>query len=214
VIKMTHYLYVLSSWSLVAEDAVSEVCRRFGDRLDYDWRIAITDYQGNGPFKREQLEFFYARLEAATGRRMNLGWWREGYDWLVPDRVVAAARSLGATGIEVRLAIARAGLCDGEDITNPSVAIDIACRVSGIARASLQTALNAPETLLWLAESARQFQASGVTLRPAFVLENDLGDRAILSGIWNTEPLSAAITALLTDEESYHSFVASRAPAH
>src|SRR5271155_4567538 len=123
---MTHYLYVLSSWSLVAEDAVSEVRARYGDRLAYDWRIAVTDYGGEGPFKREQLEFFYARLEAATGRHMSLDWWRDGYDWLVPDRVVAAARLLGVTGNDVRLALARAGLCEGRSITELDVAIEIA----------------------------------------------------------------------------------------
>jgi hypothetical protein len=36
MIKITPYLYVLSSWSLVAEDAVREVREYFGDRLDYD----------------------------------------------------------------------------------------------------------------------------------------------------------------------------------
>jgi hypothetical protein len=67
---MTHYLYSLSSWSLVAEEAVAEVRAEFGDDLEYDWRIAVTDYGGSGP--------------------------HENYDWLVPDRVVSGARQHGA----------------------------------------------------------------------------------------------------------------------
>jgi predicted DsbA family dithiol-disulfide isomerase len=210
VIKMTHYLYSLSSWSLVAEEAVAEVRAEFGNDLDYGWRIAVTDYGGKGPFKREQLEFFYARLAAATGRTMNLGWWHEDYDWLVPDRVISAARTHGATNDDVRLAIARAGLYEGRDITDKHAAIEIASRASGIDKATLLSAYDSPKSLLWLMECSEAFKASGVNLRPAFALENDLGDRAVLSGVWTAEPLRTAITALLTDEQSYYSFVANR----
>jgi predicted DsbA family dithiol-disulfide isomerase len=211
MIVMTHYLYVLSSWSLVAEEAVREVRAEFGNRLAYDWRIAVTDYSGAGAFKREKLAFYYARLEEATGVAMNLGWWHESYDWLVPDRTVAAARTLGATGSDVRLALARAGLCDGRNITDRNVACSIAAEASGLDAAALGATYDAPETTLWLMRCSEEFKASGVRLRPAFVLENELGDRVLLSGIWNAEPLRCAIAALSTDEQGYKDFVA-RAP--
>lgn len=210
MIRMTHYLYVLSSWSLVAEKAVDEVRRLFGDRLSYDWRIAVTDYGGTGQLTRDQLDFYYARLEAATGERMNLSWWYDGYNWLVPDRTVAAARILGATGSEVRLALAEAGLRRGERITDVRVALEIASQASGLPVESLETQFHRPETTLLLQHWTRDFEASGVALRPAFQLRNDLGDMVVLSGIWTLEPLKTAIESLLTDEESYIAFTKTR----
>jgi 2-hydroxychromene-2-carboxylate isomerase len=212
MIKMVHYFYTLSSWSLVAEDAVQEVRDRFGDQIEYDWRVAITDYGGAGPYPRAKLQFFYDRLERATGKHINLDWWREGYDWLVPDRVIAAARLLGATGNETRLAIARAGLVDGLSITEIDVAIEVAYRASGIDPRDLRIMLDDPQTMLYLFERSREFEQSGVAVRPAIVMTNDLGDRAVLSGIWNAEPILTAAQALLTDEMSYHEFVRTYRP--
>lgn len=210
MIKMVHYLYILSSWSLVAEAAVSEVRERFGDAIEYDWRIAVTDYGGKGPYARERLQFFYDRLEAATGRHMDLGWWDDGYDWLVPDRVATAARLLGCTGNEARLALAKAGLLDGRKITDLRVAADVASSATDIPAALLAMTANAANTTTCLFEWSREFRASGVALRPAFQLTNDLGDRVVLSGIWNAEPLISAVEALLRDERSYREFVAKR----
>lgn len=206
MIKLTHYLYILSSWSLAAEKAVDEVRRMFGDRLNYDWRIAVTDYDGTGQLTRDELEFFYARLEAITGEPMNLGWWYDGYNWLVPDRTAAAARLLGAGGSEVRLALAEAGLRRGERITDVNVALQLASQASGLSVESLATQFDRPETALLLAQWSREFETSGVKLRPAFQLQNDIGDMVVLSGIWTREPLQTAIEALLADEESYAGF--------
>jgi predicted DsbA family dithiol-disulfide isomerase len=211
VIKLVHYLYVLSSWSFVAEDAVLEARQTFGEALEYDWRIAVTDYGGEGPFAKEQLQFYYDRLEVATGRHMNLEWWRPGYDWLVPDRVVAAARLLGCDNSDVRLALAKAGLQDGIEITDLSNAAEIASAASGISRSSLLKMANDAPTAICLFDWRREFLASGVSLRPAFQITNDLGDRVVLSGIWNAGPLISAIDALLTDERSYYDFVSDRA---
>lgn len=101
MISVTHYVYVLSTRCLVAEDAIAQARAHFGSALSYDWRIAPTDYGANERLTLEQLEFFYARLEASTGQRMSTDWWYEGYDWLVPDRVVVAARRLGCTDSSV-----------------------------------------------------------------------------------------------------------------
>ncbi|MDP9025509.1 MAG: hypothetical protein M3N13_09060 [Candidatus Eremiobacteraeota bacterium] len=207
VVKITHYLYILSSWSFVAEDAMQKVRARFATDLQYEWRIASTDYGGMGRLPRRDLEFYYARLEAATGRAMNLGWWRENYDWLVPDRTAVAARLLGATGSEVRLALAAAGLERGENITHRDTAIAIACSASGLQPAALAAQFDHASTHLAMYAEMQQFRASGVNLRPAFVLENELGDIVALSGIWNVEPLESAVNALLTDEKSYKAFV-------
>jgi hypothetical protein len=47
-----------------------------------------------------------------------------------------------------------------------------------------------------------------VTQRPAFVIESEIGDRAIFSGIATLPPLIAAIDAMLEDLQAYESYAA------
>lgn len=204
MIKLTHYCYTLSSWSLAAEPAVEAVRACFGDRLKYEWRIAVMDYNGGkGAFARGTLEGPYARLRAVTGLPVTLDWWYEGYDWLVPDCVVEAARSLGATTNAVRLALANAGLRGGAQITRPAIALRIAAETSGIDVDALEAVFEAPETITRLHQMSQEFRALSVPLLPAFKLENGIGDTAVLSGLWCAEPLLACAESLHDDEESY-----------
>ena len=47
-----------------------------------------------------------------------------------------------------------------------------------------------------------------VTQRPTFVLENNIGDRAVLSGLVQVAPLAATIDAMLDDAAAYASHAA------
>jgi predicted DsbA family dithiol-disulfide isomerase len=53
-----------------------------------------------------------------------------------------------------------------------------------------------------------KFHALQVTQRPTFVLDSNIGDRAVFSGIWRSEPLVAAIESLLADAAAYASYKA------
>jgi hypothetical protein len=53
-----------------------------------------------------------------------------------------------------------------------------------------------------------EFHALQVTQRPAFLIENSIGDRAVYSGIVRLEPLAAACDALLADQAAYDSWKA------
>jgi predicted DsbA family dithiol-disulfide isomerase len=204
MITVTHYCYTLSTWSLAAEDAVAEIKDRYGDKLDYQWRLAVMHYNGGrGAFADGELEAPYARLEAVTGQRVSLGWWREGYDWTIPDRVVDAARALGATATDVRLALATAGLRQGENITDPDFACSLASRIARIDADALRAEAMGPATMLRLHQSASEFAALGVPFVPAFKLSNAIDDTVVLSGVWRPEPLVACIEGLLKDEEEY-----------
>jgi predicted DsbA family dithiol-disulfide isomerase len=57
-------------------------------------------------------------------------------------------------------------------------------------------------------KSTAEFHAFQVTQRPAFLLENNIGDRAIFSGLVRTAPLVAVIDALLADATAYESYAA------
>jgi len=53
-----------------------------------------------------------------------------------------------------------------------------------------------------------EFHALQVTQRPTFVIESEIGDRAIFSGLATLPPLVAAIDAMLEDLAAYESHAA------
>lgn len=204
MVTLTQYCYTLSTWSLAAEAAIADVRSQFGRDLTYRWRLAALNYNGGkGAFAEGELDAPYARLRSITGQNVSIGWWRDGYDWLVPDRVVEGARALGSTSTDVRLALARAGLHNGEDITNLEVALSIASRVSGLERGILRDAATSPLTLTRLYQMSVEFRDLAVPWLPAFKLTNDINDTVVFSGVWRTEPIRASIEALLADDEEY-----------
>ena len=64
------------------------------------------------------------------------------------------------------------------------------------------------EISAWTAE----FNSYRIDQRPAFVLRSAIGDTAILSGLYRPEPLTAAIDAMIADEDAYTRFAATHGP--
>ena len=57
-------------------------------------------------------------------------------------------------------------------------------------------------------KSSDEFAAMQLSQRPAFLIESDIGDRAVFSGVVRVEPLAAAIEAMLADQAGYDSWKA------
>jgi predicted DsbA family dithiol-disulfide isomerase len=51
--------------------------------------------------------------------------------------------------------------------------------------------------------STAEFHALQITQRPAFVIDTEIGDRAIFSGVVKLEPLAATIDSMLDDAAAY-----------
>jgi len=64
------------------------------------------------------------------------------------------------------------------------------------------------ETEMRVRSSTSAFHALQVTQRPAFVLDSNIGDRAVFSGFWRLEPLVAAVDSMLADAAAYDSYKA------
>lgn len=210
-VTMTYYVDVLSSWCLIAEDAIAKVRKEFGDALTFEWRIA----QLREPFgyTHEQLAWYYRRTEAVTGTRLDPVWLTSTADGSVSaNRAAEAARSLGVVDDRVRLAIARATMLDGKRGCDADVAADVAASASGLDAASLRREMDAPRTAERIRESSEAFAALRVEVRPTFVLKNGINDSAVLSGCWRHDVLRAAIAGLAADEDAYRKFVAESPP--
>jgi hypothetical protein len=78
--------------------------------------------------------------------------------------------------------------------------------------AALHARARSPEVEARARASTVEFQALKVTQRPTFLLEDDIGDRAVFSGLVKAAPMAAAIDAMLDDSAAYASWAAHFGP--
>jgi predicted DsbA family dithiol-disulfide isomerase len=208
--KVTYYLDVISSWCHWAEPVWAELQRRYGKETEFGWKIALMDASGL-PVSRDQLEWFYRRsgIMMRSSYQLNSGWYDPAVsEYLAPNAVAEAARDLGVADDSVRIAIAQAAVLNGKRVGDWDVSVRIASEISGLNEKELLTRAQSPEIDARLRATTREFHALGITQRPAFVIENAIGDRAVFSGVARVESLAAAIESLLQDQAAYDSWKA------
>ena len=208
--RITLYLEVISSWCSWAQPAWSELQRRYAGQVDFHWKIALMDPSGL-PATREQTEWFYRR--SGTIMRspfmLNAGWFEPGLtEYLAPNLVAEAARDFGMIDDRVWIAIAHAALREGQQVGKWEVAAAIGAQAGNLDKMKLLERARSPEVETRARASTAEFHALQVTQRPTFVLESEIGDRVIFSGIATLPPLVATIDAMLEDLAAYESYAA------
>jgi predicted DsbA family dithiol-disulfide isomerase len=206
-LKISYYLDVASSWCFLAEPAWAALKERYGGRVDFDWKIALMDAAGL-PTSREQLAWFYRR--SGTIMRspfmLNTEWLQPGAaEYPVRNFVAEAARDLGVTDDRVRLALATAVLRDGKPADKWEVAAEIGAQAGGLDQTKLLERARSPAIEGRVRASTAEFHALKVTQRPTFVIDSEIGDRAIFSGFAKLPPLAAALDGMLEDIAAYES---------
>jgi len=209
--KITYYLEVLSSWCNAAEPAWAELKSRYGDRVDFQWRIALMG-PGDFPGSREQCDWFYRRIGTITRSpvKLNLGWFepeRKGL-YLAYNLVAEAGRDFGLTDDRLRLALAKAGHGEGRKVADMAEAVAVAEKAFGLDAAKLRAKAESSEVLGRVEASTAEFNAMKVGQRPTFVIEDSIGDKATISGLISAHPLIATIDAMFSDEAAYVSYAA------
>ena len=208
--KVTYYLEVTSSWCFWAEPMWAELKGRYAGRAEFAWRIAqmsASDY----PVSREQCDWFYRRsgLAMRSPFMLNSGWFepeliKEGVI-VAPNLVAEAARDFGFNGDEIRLALAHAGEREGQKTLRMENAAALAAAASGgkFSAAQIRAAAESPAVRARIEASSKEFSAHQISQRPAFVLEDAIGDKAVFAGLVHLEPLVATIDAMLADTAAY-----------
>lgn len=217
--KVTYYLEVASSWCYWAEPMWAELKRRYAGRAEFAWKIAqmqAADY----PASNAQCDWFYRRsgMIMRSPFMLSSGWFEasaihEGV--VVASNLVAeAARDFGFDGDEIRLALSHAGEREGQKILRMDVAVDIATRAGGgkLDARQLRARAESPEVRARIEQSTREFFAHQINQRPAFVLEDAIGDKAVFSGLVRLEPLAVTIDAMLADTAAYAAHAAHFGP--
>jgi predicted DsbA family dithiol-disulfide isomerase len=135
---------------------------------------------------------------------LNTDWYDPSLpEWLAPNCVAEAAKDFGFTDDRVRLALARAALREGKNVADWNIATEIAAEAAGIEVGKLLERAKSPAIEERVRASTAEFRALQITQRPAFVIDTEIGDRAIFSGVVKLEPLTATIDSMLDDAAAY-----------
>ena len=210
MVKITYYLEVVSSWCHWAEPTWAELKRRYAGRVEFGWKIAQMPEDAY-PVSRNQCEWFYRRSGSIirSPYMLNSGWFEADHRLMrEPNLVAEAAKDFGMTDDRVRLAIAQAAMREGKKVGRWDIAVTVAAKAAKLNKAKLLAHAKSKPVAERVRNSSAEFDALQVTQRPAFLIENSIGDRAVFSGIARLEPLTAALDALLADEAAYISWKA------
>ncbi|HXD01535.1 MAG TPA: DsbA family protein [Verrucomicrobiae bacterium] len=202
-VKVTYYLDVISSWCLWAEPAWLELKLRYAKApVEFTWAIGLIDESGMSK-SQAQADWFYRR--SGTIMRspfmLNSGWMSGLKEYLAPNCMLEAAR--GANDDRVRLAMMEAAMREGRKVGDWQIAAAVAAKAAKLKPAALLKKAKSPEIEKRVRKSTAEFHAFQMTQRPAFLLDNNIGDRAVFSGLAKAGPIAAAIDAMLQDSAAY-----------
>jgi predicted DsbA family dithiol-disulfide isomerase len=209
-VKITYYLDVISSWCYWAEPAWRELKQKYAKSpVEFDWVIALLDKSGISK-SRAQADWFYRRSGTIMRAPFMLksGWLTGLKEYLAPNCVAEAAKDFGVTDDRVRLALMEAAMCAGKKVGEWDVSVAVAAWAANLDAAALLKTSRSPEIEKRVRAATAEFHALQVTQRPAFVLENNIGDRAVFSGLVKAGPIASTIDMMLDDAAAYASHAA------
>jgi predicted DsbA family dithiol-disulfide isomerase len=215
MVTFTYYLDVVSSWCYYVEPVWRNLQGHYEGRVTFCWEVALIPEAGL-PGSREEEEWYYRRSGLITrqAQMLNAGWWEPGIkEYVAPNAVAVAARKLGLAGDAVRLALTEAAILRGQKVGRIEEAVAVAAAVSGLDTARLSEIASSSDVEAELRASTAAFYRMGVSQRPTFHLESEIGDVAILSGLVHEAPLRATLDAMLTDVAAYRSWSAHFGPS-
>jgi predicted DsbA family dithiol-disulfide isomerase len=204
-ITITDYLDVVSSWCFWSEPTWASLKKRYDGRVEFRWKIALMDPSGL-PTSREQEQWFYRRsgMMMRSPFMLDTDWYDPSLkEWLAPNCVAEAAKDFGFTDDRVRLALAHAALREGRKISDWDVCTRVAAGAAGIETGKLLELARSAEIEKCVRESTAEFHGLQITQRPAFVIDTEIGDRAIFSGVVRLEPLATTLDSMLDDAAAY-----------
>jgi predicted DsbA family dithiol-disulfide isomerase len=204
-ITVTDYLDVISSWCFWSEPMWAELRKLYDVRVNFQWKIALMNPSGL-PVSRQQEQWFYRRsgIMMRSPFMLNTDWYDPKLpEWLAPNCVAEAAKDFGFTDDRVRLALARAALREGKQVADWNVAAEIGSEAGAVDAAKLLERAKSPAIENRVRASTAEFHALQITQRPAFVIDTEIGDRAIFSGVVKLEPLTATIDSMLEEAAAY-----------
>ncbi len=210
-VAVTYYIEIFSSWCHWAEPAWTELKARYAGRVSFDWKVALMD-PGAFPASRGQCDWFYRRSGTVmrSAYMLDSGWFEPGRpeNYVAANLVAEAGRDFGFSDDRLRLALSEAAMRRGRSLGRIEEAVAAAVEATGLKPAELRARAESAEVRARVAASTAEFKAHQINQRPAFVLTDAIGDKAVFSGLVRLDPLVAAVEAMLADCAAYASFAA------
>ena len=205
--ELIFYYDVCSQWSYFGDLTLDRLREKHGADLDVDWRIAmVKDGEAIG-YTPEALGWMYRRSESITGIAVTSRWIQGNDRTLYANLAVAAAQHLGH---DVRRQVAEGILLHGEPMGSQAGAVGAVSRMIGVSPAQLEAAMRLVEPDV--RKSTREFRALPVSVVPAFLIRNEIGDTALLSGLCEFETLDQVVSEMLRAQRGYAAFGAANEP--
>ncbi len=204
-VKITYYLDVVSSWCYWAEPAWTELKQLYAKApVEFSWEIALLDEAGMSK-SRAQADWFYRRSGTIVRSPFMLhsGWLTHSKEYLPPNCVAEAAKDFGFTDDRVRLAIMEAAMREGQHVGEWNVSVAVAAKAVKLDKKKLLARAKSVEIEKRVRAATAKFHALQVNQRPTFVLESNIGDRAVFSGLVKLAPIATTIDAMLEDATAY-----------
>jgi hypothetical protein len=216
--KIIHYLEIMSSWCHWAEPTWDDLKRRYAGRVDFAWKIALMD-RADFPVSPAQCAWFYCRSGGTVMHSpyaLSTGWVEPALkgNYAAPNLVAEAGRDFGIEDDSLCRALAQAGLREGRRIGQMAVAVAVGAKATGLNPKKLRARAESAAVRARVQASTAEFHALGLGAghRPTFLLEDPIGDKAVVSGLVRVEPLAALLDAMLSDSAAYAAHAAHHAP--
>ncbi len=215
--KITQYLDIMSSWCVWAEPAWADLKERYSGRVEFDWKIALMS-PGDFPASREQCEWAYRRSGGTVMHSpfmLSTGWFEPDLkgNYEAPNLVAEAGRDLGIADDRLRIALAHAAMREGRKIGRMAEAVAVAAKATGLGAKKLRAHAESAKVRARVEASTAEFHAHRLfQARPAFILEDPIGDKAVVAGLVRAEPLAALLDAMLSDTAAYAAHAAHHPP--
>src|SRR4051794_11151933 len=134
------------------------------------------------PTSRAQEEWFYRRsgMIMRSPFMLSSAWYEPILpEYLAPNLIAEAAKDFGVTDDRVRLALCNAGLREGRRFGDWEVAAEIGAGAAGVEKERLLERARTPAVEERARASTAEWAALQVSQRPTFVVDTEIGDRAI-----------------------------------
>lgn len=208
-VSVTCYVEILSSWCFWAEPALDALKRRCHETVTFNWQIALMPPEAF-PKSQTQCDAYYRRSGSVmrSAFMLNSSWFDPALNgnYNVPNYVAEAAKDLGFTDDRLRRHLSKAALIDGQKIGHLDTAVTIVSEEFNIDPTQLKTLALSQDVQNRVAKSTEIFHTHQIDQRPAFIIQSDIGDKAIFSGLVKPYPLIATINAMRSDSAGYASY--------
>ena len=83
------------------------------------------------------------------------------------------------------------------------MAAEVGAHASGLDKAKLAERARSPEIEKRIRQSTVEWQALKASQRPTFLIDTEIGDRAIFSGVIKLDPIAATLDSMIDDAAAY-----------